>query len=565
MRKLPVGISDFAKIINDNYYYIDKTLLIKEFLDISADATLLPRPRRFGKTLNISMLRYFFEKTPQSNAHLFHQLAIWRQEEKYRLHQGRYPVIFLTFKDISFSNWDHCYNHLQAVIAEEYRRHHYLLQSDVMDDIQKSTYTGIMSIRAGLVDYDNSLSNLCRYLADYHSCKVMIFIDEYDTPVQQGYLNGYYNSIIEFMRVLLGGAFKDNSYLEKGIMTGALRISKESIFTGFNNFEVYSILKNEFSSHFGFLKEEVKDILTCYGKGEQMEEISSWYNGYMIGDNEVFNPWSVLKYLREHQYGLIPHWLNTSSNSLVKQIITGGSRLFKKDIDQLLRGEPIVKAVDENIVFADLEGNQEAAWSLLLFTGYLKATEKTVKEGIWYCVLDLPNVEVGFFYRRTVADWFRSSMSGEKLQEMLRGLISGEVEVFEFYFRQFVEHTMSYFDPVGDEPERVYQAFVMGMFVSLSDDFYVKSNRESGLGRYDLAIIPRDIKKHQQGVVIEFKKVNSVTGETLAEALEAAKKQIETKKYTTELSDAGIKNEHILKIAVAFQGKELLIEHSKTS
>ncbi len=560
MKKLPIGISDFKIIIEENYYYIDKTLLIKDILDITTAAALIPRPRRFGKTLNLSMLKYYFERTGHDNSSLFHNLSISRQGEVYRWHQGRYPVIFLTFKDVNFSHWESCYNHLKIVIANEYRRHDYLLKSDIPDQIQKNTYTEIMALKAGKADYCDALSNLSRYLADYHAQKVMILIDEYDTPIQQGYLNGYYDQIIEFMRVFLSSALKDNSYLARGILTGILRVAKESIFTGLNNFEVYSILKNEFSTSFGFLEREVNELFAHCGILAKMAEARSWYNGYIFGCQVLYNPWSVLKYAKEHQYGFISHWVNTSGNALIKNLLTGGGEHLKSDVEKLLRGEAIEKVIDEDIVFNDLRQDREAVWSLLLFTGYLKAVSKTVQDGQWRCFLQLPNREVAVFYRKTVLDWFRGSISSEKMQDMLEGLVSGEMAVFESHFRQFVNNSMSYFDPVGDEPERVYQAFVLGMLVTLSDNFYVKSNRESGRGRYDIAIYPRNLEKYQKGIIFEFKKVNQIMGETLPEALGAAEKQIAEKNYQAELEDAGLRKENIIKTAVAFHGKDLLLK-----
>jgi hypothetical protein len=560
LRKLPIGISDFKEIIEDNFYYVDKSLFIKDVLDLVSKATLIPRPRRFGKTLNISMLKYYFEKSDKDYSYLFKDLAIWQSGEAYRRHQGQYPVIFLTFKDVHSSNWELCYGHLQKVIAKEYERHMYLLESNMINDINKKEFTAILNNTANRTDYENALKNLSHYLGKFYDKKVMIFIDEYDTPVQQGFLGGYYNEIIEFMRNFLSGALKDNPALEKGILTGILRVAKESIFTGLNNFEVYSILKNEFSTYFGFLENEVHAMLQYYGIETALQDVRSWYNGYIFGQSIVYNPWSMLKFAKEHPYGLIPHWLNTSSNELVKRLIIAGGQRFKSDIEKLIKGESVEKVIDDNIVFADLDTDPESVWSFLLFTGYLKVINKKVKDDQWWSELQIPNREVGHFYKKTIIEWFKGSATSEKLQEMLEGLIAGDLVTFEYYFKQFVLHTMSYFDPTGEEPERVYQAFVLGLLVSLSDHFYVKSNRESGLGRYDIALIPRDIKTHPKGMIFEFKKANPATKETIEEALIVAERQIERKNYEAELIDAGVMTENIMKIAVAFEGKELLLK-----
>jgi hypothetical protein len=560
LKKVPIGISDFKKIIENNYYYIDKSLLVKDIFDIGSETILIPRPRRFGKTLNISMLKYYFEKSEKDYSYLFKELLIWKEEE-YQKHQGRYPVIFLTFKDVNSSNFELCYEHLKEVIAHEYKRHDYLLKSDSIDEIEKNIYINIMSYTATQSNYENSIKNLSQYLSKYHNENVIILIDEYDTPVQQGFLRGYYNDIIDFMRNLLSGALKDNDNLERGILTGILRVAKESIFTGLNNFEVYSILKHEFSSYFGLLEKEVEDMLKYYEIAFTAEDIKSWYNGYIFGESVIYNPWSMLKFVKDHKYGLIPHWINTSSNSLVKKLIIAGGQRFKSDIEKLIKGESVEKVIDDNIVFGDLDNNVEAVWSFLLFTGYLKVIGKKIKNKRLWCELKIPNLEVEYFYEETIMEWFKGSTSNEKLEEMLEGLINGDIMTFEYYFKQFVISTMSYFDPTGEEPERVYQAFVLGMLVNLSEDYYVKSNRESGLGRYDVALIPREIEKGQKGIIFEFKKVNPVTKETIEETLAIAMQQMDRKKYDVELIDAGLKREDIIKIAVAFEGKEVLMNY----
>jgi hypothetical protein len=556
-KKLPIGISDFKEIIERKYYYVDKSLFIKDVLDVGAKAILIPRPRRFGKTLNISMLKYFFEKTKYDNSVLFKDLSIWKEDNEYREQQGKYPVVFLTFKDVSNNNWELCYENLKQVIANEYKRHDYLLKSDVIDEIQKNIYTNIMAFNATQSDYESSLKNLSKYLYDYHEKNVIILIDEYDTPIQQGFLNEYYDEIIGFMRILLSGALKDNSFLEKGILTGILRVAKESIFSGLNNFKVYSIFKDEFSTYFGLLEEDVSKALEYYGIEYEIEDVKSWYNGYIFGESVIYNPWSIMNFIEDNKYGLIPHWINTSSNSLVKKLITTGGYRFKGDIEKLIKGETVEKLIDENIVFGDLQNNVEAVWSFLLFTGYLKVISKRIEADEYLCELKIPNIEVKYFYEKAIMEWFRNSPTSEKMQDMLEGLMQGDIQTFEYYFKQFVINTMSYFDPTGEEPERVYQGFVLGLLVNLSDNYLVKSNRESGFGRYDVALIPRDVRSGLKGIIFEFKKANPVIDESIEEALKNAKEQIEKKRYEVELLDAGVSQKDIVKIAVAFKGKDV--------
>ncbi len=361
------------------------------------------------------------------------------------------------------------------------------------------------------------------------------------------------------MRNFLSGGLKDNSTLEKGILTGILRVAKESIFTGLNNFKVYSILKEEFSTFFGLLEDEVYNLLKYYNIDFKMEDIKLWYNGYTFGESTIYNPWSILNFAYDYKYGLIPHWINTSSNALVKKLIIEGGLRFKSDIEKLIKGESVEKVIDENVIFGDLDRDPEAVWSFLLFTGYLKVINMYPKDEGWLCKLQIPNREVRIFYTKTIMEWFKGSTTSEKLQEMLQGLITYDMVTFEYYFKQFVLNTMSYFDPTGEEPERVYQAFVMGILLNLNDEYYIKSNRESGFGRYDIALIPKNIKHNEKGIIFEFKRANPATKETIEEDLIAAEQQIEAKKYEVEIIEAGVSKENIIKIAVAFKGKEVFM------
>jgi hypothetical protein len=454
VKKLPIGVSDFREMVEENYYYVDKTLFIKDIIDIGSKCILIPRPRRFGKTLNLSMLKYFFEKQVEDLGFLFHELAIWKTGEKYRKLQGKYPVIYLTFKDVKSPEWELCYEHLKRAVAREYKRHDYLLSSSTLDDIQKGIYLDIMKFQAKQADYENAIKNLSDYLQRYYDQKVMIFIDEYDTPIQTGFLEGYYDRIVNFMRNLLSGGLKDNSSLDKAVLTGILRIAKESIFTGINNFETYSLLREELSSYFGLLEDEVYKLLQYYNIAQDIDQVKSWYNGYVFGQNVIYNPWSILNYASNYKYGLYPYWANTSGNKLVKELITTGDIELKEDLERLISGKSIVKMIDENIVFEDLD-KAGIVWSFLLFTGYLKPVDQRIKNKQWECQLKIPNMEVEYIYEQTIRDWFKASTTNTRLKLMLNGLVEGDIKTFEYYFKQFIVNTMSYFDPTGEEPERV--------------------------------------------------------------------------------------------------------------
>lgn len=554
-KKLPIGISDFREIIEENYYYVDKSLFIKELIDGGSKTVLFPRPRRFGKTLNLSMLRYFYEKAEYDTSGLFQQLAIWQQGDSYTRQQGQFPVIFLSFKDVKSGNWDKCREQLISVIRDEFLRHHNLLENGQLRPVEQKEYLAVLDLTASETVFEHSLRKLSLYLERHYGRKTVILIDEYDTPIQQGYMQGYYNEVIPFMRNLLSGALKDNTSLEKGVLTGILRIAKKSIFSGLNNLQVSSLLHPRFSQYFGLLEHEVEEMLQYYGADNKAEAVKSWYNGYVFGDSTVYNPWSIINYADNWQIGLQPYWVNTSSNDLVKQIIARSNPKVKEELETLLRGESIRKEINDNVVFGEIENNSESLWSFLLMSGYLKVQSKTLVEGITICDLVIPNKEVEGLYRQIVGEWFRQGAYGHQYEQMLQGLLDGDMDTFEPLFQEIVMNTFSYFDLSGKRPENVYHSFVLGLLVSIGDQYEVKSNRESGYGRYDVMLIPKDQAK--KGIIIEFKKVNETKKETLQEAVHQAMQQIERKKYEQELRLRGITN--ILKIAMAFQGKEVLM------
>ncbi|MCK8817614.1 ATP-binding protein [Natroniella sulfidigena] len=553
-KKLPIGINDFKEIREDNYYYVDKSLLIKEVIDEDAKVILLPRPRRFGKSLNISMLHYFFEKR-QDNSNLFKGLKIEKLDSNYLKKMGNHPVIKIDFKGSKSKDWNLALERIKRAIADEYQRHSYLLDSDVLLEHQREEFQTIMSLKANQTAYEFALENLSKHLNAYYERRVIILIDEYDEPIQSAHLNGYYEEIIDFMRSLLIRGLKGNPNLEKGIMTGILRVAKESIFSGLNNLVVSSLLENRYDKYFGLLEAEVEEIFNHYGLDYELTEVKEWYNGYYFGEQIVYNPWSIISCV--HKRGeLKPYWINTSGNELVRDLIIEGDSEVKSKLELLIKGETIKKKIDENIVFSDIDKKSNALWSFLLLSGYLRAKNQFRENARLYCDLDIPNREVQYIYEEIIIDWLEERITSYKLEFMLEALTTGDVDTFAEIFEEFVLNSMSNFDVGGDAPEKVYHAFVLGLLLNLRDDYEVNSNRESGYERYDVMIIPKDTNK--LGIVIEFKKVNKHRNEDLEEAVEEALEQIEARRYRQGLIKKGIDN--VLELGIAFSGKRVKIK-----
>ena len=553
-KKLPVGISDFEEIITRNYYFVDKSLFIKDLLNSGAKVTLIPRPRRFGKTLNLSMTKLFFEKTKESKLYLFDNLKISKESE-YMKHQGQYPVIFITFKDAKDSDWHDCYAKIKELISDEYRRHNYLISSDILSEKQKNIFQSVIDEKANQAAYKSALKNLASYLHGYYKKKAIILIDEYDAPIHSGFINKYYDEIINFMRVFLSAGVKDNSDLEFGMFTGILRVAKESIFSGLNNLEVCSILSNLYADKFGLTESEVDQIIAEYSIDNKNNNIKKWYNGYKIGNQTIYNPWSIINMTKQHG-AIQPYWINTSNNDLIKELFFKGDFNLKNDIEALLSRVEIKKTIQESISFQEVFSGDDILWSFMLFSGYLTYSNCVFEDGLQYCNLKIPNIEVYSFFKQIVLKWLKREIDFASYQRMLKSLLSGDISTFKMIFYDFVIKSLSYFDVSGNEPEKFYHALVLGMLVSLQETHQIKSNRESGYGRYDVMIIPKDHNK--AGVIIEFKKTNIYENETLEKAADNALAQIEEKKYEQELLDLGIKN--IIKLAIVFQGKKVLIK-----
>ncbi|SHH28044.1 AAA family ATPase, partial [Tepidibacter thalassicus] len=501
---------------------------------------------------NMSMLKYFFEKREEDNKYLFENLKVNKYKDIMDM-QGKYPVIYLTFKDVKDGNFQKCYEKMKEIISNEYSRHRYLIERQYLNEEDEIYFKNILYKRASQVEYETTLKNLSKFLSEYYNQKTIVLIDEYDTPIQNGYLSGYYKEIIEFMRNFLSGALKDNEYLKKGVLTGILRVAKESIFSGLNNLKVCTILKNHYSDKFGFLESEVEEILKQYNIESEMDEVRKWYNGYIFGENVIYNPWSILNYVDNYEKGFRPYWVNTSSNDLVKIVLTKAGETVKKELEDLIKGKTIVKQINEDIVMNDVENGAENVWSFLLFSGYLKVINENLKMGRSFCTLEIPNFEVKYLYEEIILSWFKESINNEKFNYMLKSLTTGDIETFEDIFSEYIIKSASYFDI--EESEKFYHAFVLGILVALNEEYEVKSNRESGYGRYDVALIPKD--RNKLGIIMEFKKVNKRRKETLEIAADKAIAQIKEKNYKQELLDMGIEN--IIELGIAFEGKEVLV------
>ncbi len=553
-RKLPIGLSDFKEVREEDYYYVDKSLFIKEVINRSAKVLLLPRPRRFGKTLNLSMLRYFFEKREDSLAHLFQGLAI-EQEASIMQHQGQYPVIFLTFKSCKASNMEQCLSQIRGLLIELYLEHQPLLYPKLTQREQKH-YDQIIDEQAPLRNWEEALSFLMQLFHRQTGKRVIVLLDEYDTPIHAGQEHGYYEEIVLFMRIMLGNALKDNSDLEKGVVTGILRIAKESIFSDLNNLDVLSLLRSEFQDCFGFTEPEIEQLSIDFSLAELLEILRKWYNGYLFGNRVIYNPWSILSFLASEDRFPRPYWINTSGNALLREIITRTEPTFQEQIETLLAGGKITTPLNENIVLRDLEHNEQNVWSLLVFSGYLKPVSFQLREEEPIYDLAIPNREVQAFYRNTIQVWVQKTVGSQRLQQLLRALTQTDFKTFGKLLKEMVLAVLSYHDMAGKKPERVYHAFVLGLLTNMTDRYQIRSNRESGYGRYDVLMIP--LSPNEPGFIFEFKKIDKPDEKNAKEAMQSALEQIQKQQYAAELREHDVKN--IWGIGVVVEGKRVWVE-----
>jgi hypothetical protein len=552
--KLPIGLSDFKEVREEGYYYVDKSLLIQEIINRSSKVILLPRPRRFGKTLNISMLRYFFEKHEDSLAYLFKDLAI-EQKAEIMQHQGQYPVIFLTFKSCKASSLEECFHQIRQILQTVYLEYKQILYQTL--DVEEQQYYDLITQEKGQPShFGNALSFLMRQFHRQTGKRVIVLLDEYDAPIHAGQEHGYYEEIVLFMKILLGNALKDNSDLEKGVVTGVLRIAKESIFSDLNNLDVFSLLELEFQDHFGFTEEEIEQLATDFELMESLAILKKWYNGYLFGERVIYNPWSVLSFITRKQKLPRPYWINTGSDSLLRDIITRTDPDFQEQIETLLAGGTITSALNENIVLRDLDDSEENIWSLLVFSGYLKPVKMIPQRLLPLYELAIPNLEVYSFYEQTLQKWLQSTVGSKRLQKLLQALLKTDFNTFELLLKEVVLAVLSFHDSAGNDPEKVYHAFVLGLLTHLMDRYVIRSNRESGYGRYDVLMIP--LNKNEPGFVFEFKKVNK-SKETKEEAMQSALNQIQEQQYATELREQGVKE--IWGIGVVVKGKKVWVEN----
>ncbi len=575
MKKFAIGESDFKDIITGGYYYVDKSLFIKEIIDRGDKVILIPRPRRFGKTLNISMLKYFYDCCPEnlplapdtpapvskpvtpgnSYKSLFSNLAIAGAGPQYLEKMGQLPVIFLTFKNIKEHDWETCLDRIKSLIRKEYLKHDYLLDGTRLKPAEQDYFKKIIKLMGTLGDYEDSLENLLIFLSRYYGRKVVILIDEYDAPVHAGFTNQYYKEIIGFMRNFLCGGLKDTGeYLEKGVITGIMRIAQESIFSGLNNPGVFTLLSGNFNDKFGFTEQEVVTMLKDFDALDRYEDVQRWYNGYNFGGRIIYNPWSITNFLANEKE-LKPYWINTSDNEIVENLLSNGGKELREELEVLIRGETVEKAIDENIVLKDVGTDEDLIWSFLLMGGYLKPTDKKMDAAAGKILYNLciPNLEVRHTYTRIIQRYFSSKIENKQLEIMLKALVEGNTLLFEEMLQKVVAAVLSYHDLSG-EPEKVYHALVAGMLTWISNSHEIRSNRESGYGRYDIMIIPRDLS--QYGYVMEFKKTGK--NESVKSAAKSALKQIKEKKYETELKERGVKK--IKKLAVVFEGKNVIVK-----
>ena len=549
-KPLPIGVSDF-KSATTNYYYVDKTLLIRDFLNAIPMVSLFTRPRRFGKTLNMDMLRVFFEKTPEDTSVYFKDKYIWQCGEYYTKHQGQYPVIFLSFKDVKCSSWQETFQKISKLISLEFMRHSELESSSVLSSYEKEQYHRFASENINEVDCQMGLQLLSLLLHKHYDKECVIIIDEYDTPIQQGHLCDFYNEIVDFMRNFFSGGLKDNPHLAFGFLTGILRIAKESIFSGMNNLKTNSILDNNYSSYFGFTNEEVRDMLAYYDYDyeDKYQEICEWYDGYRFGNSEIFNPWSVINYISDQCFPKA-FWQSTGSNDIIGEIIGTATPEINENLYKLFCGNTVTTYVDTSVIYPEVQNNPNSIYSFLLVAGYLKVAEiYPQNDGNYMCDVAIPNKEILYVYEKEVLN--RTNQNNVSIS-IHQAIFSKDTSKLQSLLEDFMLKSISTMDGAS---EAFYHGMMLGLCAVLGSQFKVRSNRESGLGRFDIELLP--MVKGISGFIFEFKHTKDINVD-LDSLANSALKQIEDMKYDTELNDFGV--EDIVKIGIAFRQKSAVVK-----
>lgn len=550
----PIGVTSYKEAVTE-CYYVDKTLFIKDILDDHNKVYLFTRPRRFGKTLMMDMVKTFFENTEEDTSVYFREKMIWAQDEGYKQYQGKYPVIYLSFKDTHYTKWKDMYQALRYVIKKEFRRHRELLDSNTLPDAEKQYFSSVLNEEVSQTGCQNALGELSYMLSFHYKCKVIVIIDEYDTPIQQGYLNGYYDQITGFMRNLFSAVLKDNENLEFGILTGVLRIAKESLFSGLNNLAVYTVLDEKYASCFGFTEKEALTIAEYYGKADSLEELRKWYNGYLFGRQEIYNPWSVLNYFA-NDCRARAFWSRTSGGDMIGDLIKTGDQELYTSLETLLKGDEIQAAVDTDIIYPEIGGGTDTICSFLLMAGYLKVTEII---GEMYdnpiCSLKIPNLEIKNVFRKEILGNLSGLFTGTVLRNFEIALCTGNEALFQDTLSGFLMNSASSFDTAQ---ENFYHGMMLGMLSALSDSYRITSNREAGEGRFDIQLEPRD--KKNAGYLLEFKAGRDMSAGQLEEKAEEALRQIKEKSYEADLSFRGVKR--IISYGIAFSGKKVSVKSS---
>lgn len=558
-KSLPIGISDYARAQSE-YYYVDKTLLIKEFLDKKPMVSLFTRPRRFGKTLNMDMLRCFFEVSEEDTSRYFKDTQIWQCGDKYTKHQGKYPVIFLSFKDVKFDNWQDTLDKIKDLLQNEFGRHAKILENEEMADYEKEYYLRILNGKASYVDLTVSLEKLSRMLSESYGVAPIIIIDEYDTPIQEGYSRDFYSEIVGFMRVFFSSAFKDNKNLSFGFLTGILRIAQESIFSGLNNLSVNSIMDASYESFFGFTSDEVAEMLRYYGVSDKMEELKEWYDGYIFGSSEIYNPWSVINYVSQK---CVPqaYWVSTGKNEILVDVLQAATDEIREKLYDLLQGKSVVARIDQNVVYRSLQEDPDNIFSLLLVAGYLKTPKKELQpDGVYLCEVSIPNREIAAVYKSEILSHLMQIGAIQKAtaNRIAESMFSQDFDKLQAAIEEYLERTASFYDGGS---EGFYHGLVLGLIAMMDNQYMIRSNRESGDGRYDITMFPRE--KKYPGILMEFKWKADLSEDELSGLALDALDQIVEKHYDTEMIDGGVSS--IIKLGIAFSGKRVKVQTNRST